>query len=318
MKADSLNAKDLFEKNVRYVIPTFQRPYVWNKADQWEPLWEDVVHAAERYLDAIEAGHEGARAEAEAGRHFLGAIVVQQELTGSSEIETRNVIDGQQRLTTIQILVDAAQEVAERHEWADVAEGLTDLVLNNKRYARKEKDHIFKLWPTSTDRDAFRAAMTNEADSSPYRNSQIVKAHEYFKFRIADWVGQGTDPGDRELRVHALETALLGLLEVVVIDLGSNDDSFVIFETLNARGTPLLASDLVKNFVMQTAAAGGGDIDEFHRRHWLEFESDEWWRQDIRQGRLRRPRLDVLLDYWLEMRRGGGSREPQCVPSLQE
>ena len=47
MKAGSLNAKDLFGKNVRYVIPTFQRPYVWDKAYQWEPLWEDVEHAAD-------------------------------------------------------------------------------------------------------------------------------------------------------------------------------------------------------------------------------------------------------------------------------
>ena len=62
MKADSLNAKDLFEKNVRYVVPTFQRPYAWNKADQWQPLWEDVQHAAERYLEALEEGHECVKA----------------------------------------------------------------------------------------------------------------------------------------------------------------------------------------------------------------------------------------------------------------
>ena len=262
MKADSLNAKDLFGKNIRYVIPTFQRPYVWTKEDQWEPLWEDVEHAAERYLDAQNEGLEGAKAEEAAGRHFLGAIVVQQELTGSAEIETRNVIDGQQRLTTIQILIDAAQDVAEEHEWDDVAEGLNDLVLNNKRYARKDPDHIFKLWPTSTDRDAFRAAMKNDHDSSSFAGSAIVKAHEYFQFRIVDWVEQELDAEHQVQRVLALETALLGLLELVVIDLGTDDDAFVIFETLNARGTPLLASDLVKNFVMHTASHLGFDKDE--------------------------------------------------------
>ena len=47
MKADTLNAKDLFEKNVRFVIPTFQRPYVWNQDDQWEPLWLDAKKASE-------------------------------------------------------------------------------------------------------------------------------------------------------------------------------------------------------------------------------------------------------------------------------
>lgn len=318
MKADSLNAKDLFSKNIRYVIPTFQRPYVWNKEDQWEPLWEDVEHAAERYLDAQRDGLEGAKAEEAAGHHFLGAIVVQQELTGSAEIETRNVIDGQQRLTTIQILIDAAQDVAEENGWEEVAEGLNDLVLNNKRYARKEPDHIFKLWPTSTDRDAFRAAMRNDHDSSSFAESAIVKAHEYFQFRIVDWVEQESEPEGQIHRVLALETALLGLLELVVIDLGTDDDAFVIFETLNARGTPLLASDLVKNFVMQTASHLGLDKDDMHTRYWEDFETDGWWRQDIRQGRLTRPRIDVFLDYWLEARRADEVLSHQVFPTFKQ
>ena len=302
MKADTLNAKDLFEKNVRYVIPTFQRPYVWNQDDQWEPLWLDVENAAERYLDALAASDDdAAKAEKLAGRHFLGAIVVQQELTGAAEIETRNVIDGQQRLTTMQILLDAAQEVAEAQGWEEVAEGLTDLVLNNKRYARKNADHVFKLWPTSTDRDAFRAVMKNGGDTEAFAGSQIVLAHEYFRLRIVDWVEKAPPGSERQRRIHALETALLGLLELVVIDLESADDAFVIFETLNARGTPLRPSDLVKNYLMQTVAAEGGSPDAIHAAHWVQFESEEWWRKDIRQGRLTRPRIDVFLDYWLEL-----------------
>ena len=302
MKADTLNAKDLFEKNVRYVIPTFQRPYVWNQDDQWEPLWLDVENAAERYLDALAASDDdAAKAEKLAGRHFLGAIVVQQELTGAAEIETRNVIDGQQRLTTMQILLDAAQEVAEAQGWEEVAEGLTDLVLNNKRYARKNADHVFKLWPTSTDRDAFRAVMKNGGDTEAFAGSQIVLAHEYFRLRIVDWVEKAPPGSERQRRIHALETALLGLLELVVIDLESADDAFVIFETLNARGTPLRPSDLVKNYLMQTVAAEGGSPDAIHAAHWVQFEREEWWRKDIRQGRLTRPRIDVFLDYWLEL-----------------
>ena len=300
MKADTLNAKDLFGRDIRYVIPTFQRPYVWNQEDQWEPLWLDVQSAAERYLDALSAGDDPATAERKAGTHFLGAIVVQQELTSTSEIETRNVIDGQQRLTTIQILLDAAQDVAESEGWEDVAEELADLVLNKKRYAKKNPDHIFKLWPTSTDRDAFRAVMANEADTSAFAESQLVGAHAYFRLRILDWVEIVADDGEKEERIHALETALLGLLELVVIDLGESDDAFVIFETLNARGTPLLPSDLVKNFIMQTVANEGGSPDEIHAAHWVQFE-EKWWRREIRQGRLIRPRIDMFLDYWLEV-----------------
>jgi uncharacterized protein with ParB-like and HNH nuclease domain len=112
MKADTLTLKALFQKDVRYVIPTFQRPYVWNQDDQWEPLWNDVRNTAERYLDELaRADGNNPLAEERTGTHFMGAVVLQQQPTASAEIETRAVIDGQQRLTTAQILMDAAQEV---------------------------------------------------------------------------------------------------------------------------------------------------------------------------------------------------------------
>lgn len=317
MKADTLNAKDLFGKDIRYVIPTFQRPYVWNQEEQWEPLWLDVQSAAERYLDALEAGDDPATAERKAGTHFLGAIVVQQELTSTSEIETRNVIDGQQRLTTLQILLDAAQDVAETEGWEDAAEELADLVLNKKRHAKKNPDHIFKLWPTSTDREAFRAVMANGAGTADFADSQLVGAHAYFRLRILDWVEIPADGDAREQRIHALETALLGLLEMVVIDLGESDDAFVIFETLNARGTPLLPSDLVKNYIMQTVSNEGGSPDEVHAAHWVQFE-DKWWRREIRQGRLIRPRIDMFLDYWLEVVTTEEVQSHDVFPKFQE
>jgi uncharacterized protein with ParB-like and HNH nuclease domain len=54
MRADILTLKTLFQKVVRYIIPTFQRPYVWNHEDQWEPLWNDVRNIAEEYLEQLE------------------------------------------------------------------------------------------------------------------------------------------------------------------------------------------------------------------------------------------------------------------------
>ncbi|MGH3479357.1 MAG: DUF262 domain-containing protein [Nocardioidaceae bacterium] len=303
MKADSLNAKDLFGKQVRYVVPTFQRPYVWNQDDQWEPFWDDVQHAADRYLEELDRAEDvdGSRAAAEqrTGRHFLGAVVVKQLPTSAAEVETREVIDGQQRLTTLQLLLDATEEVAREDGWDDVVFQVEDLILNNPRFARKDPDHIFKLWPTSTDQEVFRAVMTNGTPTKEFRDSKIVEAHEYFKLRVRDWVEQADTPDGHLARVEALQTALLGLLEIVVIDLGSSDDAFVIFETLNARGTPLLGSDLVKNFLLQTASRLGRPIAEVSASYWEQFD-DDWWRMEIRQGRLRRPRLDTFLDYWLE------------------
>ena len=114
MDANKHTIKQLFQKDVRYVIPAFQRPYVWTQERQWEPLWDDVRIVAERFAEALdeEVGRE-ALAEQKTGTHFLGAIVLQQMPTPTVEIERRDVIDGQQRMMTLQLLLDAAQEVLE-------------------------------------------------------------------------------------------------------------------------------------------------------------------------------------------------------------
>ncbi|WP_419854652.1 DUF262 domain-containing protein [Candidatus Poriferisodalis sp.] len=313
MKADTLTLKSLFQKDVRYVIPTFQRPYVWNQEDQWEPLWNDVRNAAERYLDelALAEGHRP-KAEEQTGTHFMGAVVLQQQLTAVADIETRLVIDGQQRLTTAQILLDAAQEVFEELGAVAEAKRISRLVLN----AFADGDEAFKLWPTSLDRDPFRAAMKNGAPTAGHEDSLIVQAHDFFRLQIREWISASVDEADQEQRAHGLEAAMFGLLEVVVIDLATADDAFVIFETLNARGTPLLASDLVKNYVLQTATAVGLDAGELHERDWLPFE-DSWWRQEIRQGRIVRPRLDVFLNYWLIMETASEVQSQDVFPRFK-
>lgn len=297
MRADTLTLKTLFQKDVRYVIPIFQRPYVWNQDDQWEPLWNDVRNTAERYLEELaQADSSRALAEERTGTHFMGAVVLQQQLTAVTEIETRLVIDGQQRLTTAQIFMDAAQEVFEELNAGTEARRLSRLVLND----HADGDEAFKLWPTSLDQEPFRATMINGAPTSGFEDSRIVKAHDFFRLQMREWIEAAPTETERADRIHGLETAMVGLLELVVIDLASADDAFVIFETLNARGTPLLASDLVKNFVLQTAKACGLDADELYASDWQPLE-DPWWRDEVRQGRIVRPRLDVFLNYWLVM-----------------
>lgn len=319
MDASSLTARDLFEKQVRYLIPTFQRPYIWTQDEQWEPFWEDVQHAADRYLEELDPSNpmdSRAAAERRAGRHFLGAVVVKQQPHATADLETREVIDGQQRLTTMQLLLGAAQQVAANQGWDDIAADLQDLVLNKERYARRDPDLVFKLWPTTTDREAFRAAMSEQAEAEHFGDGQVVKAHEYFQLRIRDWIEQSLDPRPALVRMEALRTALVGLLEIVVIDLGDSDDAFVIFETLNARGTPLLASDLVKNYLLQTAGHAGRDSDDVATRYWRRFDAD-WWREEVRQGRLRRPRVDTFLDYWLEARTGLEVASHEVFPTFK-
>ncbi len=293
METSILSPKKLFQKDVRYTVPAFQRRYVWTQDEQWEPLWEDVRNIAESYLEQLEASDgDGIKAEQNTAQHFLGAVVIQQVSTATKDLEQREVIDGQQRLTTLQLLLDAVQYVFETHGLKPVAKRLSRLVANDEDLVTDE-DHVFKLWPTRGDREAFRHAMHNGLATDNYETSNIVQAHEYFQLQVRQWLELDGHPV--LVRAEALEASVTGMLQMVVIDLNIQDNPHLIFETLNARGTPLLESDLVKNFVTSEAGQSGehdiwGDLD------------DDWWRQDFRQGRLLRPRIDALLDYWLEMR----------------
>ena len=298
MHTDILTPKDLFQKEVRYTIPPFQRPYVWSQDDQWEPLWEDVRNVAENYLEELErSGNDGVEAEQKTSPHFLGAVVLKQVPTAAKDIDQREVIDGQQRVTTLQLLLDAIQQICEESEQPylnKVARRLARLVTNDEELIGDDRLHIFKLWPTRGDREAFRHAMDNGLAVHDFEESLIVQAHELFQLQVRKWLQDA--PGPIEPRIDALEAATTSMLQMVVIDLGSQDDPNLIFETLNARGTPLEQSDLIKNFILSQERDREGDI-------WGNLD-DGWWRTEVRQGRLFRPRLDMLLNYWLAMRTG--------------
>lgn len=292
METSILTPKDLFQKEVRYTIPMFQRPYVWSQDNQWEPLWEDVRNVAENYLEELERSNIEVEAEKRTKAHFMGAVVLQQIPTATKDIEQREVIDGQQRVTTLQLLLDAIQGVCEERKLKGNAKRLSRLVTNDKESIGDDLDHIFKLWPTISDRKAFRHAMDNGLAVKGFEESLIVQAHEFFQLQVKKWIGDSVDQVER--RMDALEAAVTSRLQIVVIDLNTQDDPNVIFETLNARGTPLEQSDLIKNFVLY----------ESRKDDMWGTLSDKWWRKEVRQGRWYRPRLDMLFNYWLAMRTG--------------
>ena len=292
MDVNILSLQKLFAHPVRYEIPRFQRPYIWDHERQWGPLWEDIQNIAEQCLDPATNG----LAPSEQG-HFLGAIVLQQQPVPTSMLETRLVVDGQQRLTTLQLLLDAAQEVFEKCGDDNAAKRLELLVLNQTEFRGNNPDHAFKVWPTMTDQESFRYAMRNNLSSEEYKESPIVQAHEFFKLQIREWLAN-----DPQVRTGALEHALKDLLKLVVIDLDQSDDPHVIFETLNARGTPLLNSDLIKNMVLYEAERTGHITDDSKNLDQFWKFDDGFWREEIRQGRLLRPRIDAFLNYWLIMR----------------
>ena len=85
-----LNLQNLFNNPIQYEIPPLQRKYVWDQEQQWDPLWNDVRNTAEDYL--VNGTH--------VNKHFLGAIVIQQQRHSVNMLDTRQVVDGQQRLIT--------------------------------------------------------------------------------------------------------------------------------------------------------------------------------------------------------------------------
>lgn len=296
MQANTHTPAVIFGSHVRYVVPLFQRPYVWTEDEQWGPLWDDVRTLAERVLEAP-VGYGAAPV----APHFLGAIVLDQQPNPAGFIQVRHVVDGQQRLTTLQLLLDAAQEVTEKHGNDLDAQTLKVLVLNQPQVTQ-HADEVFKVWPTDRDQAAFRAAMSNgTAVPVGLAGSRIAKAHAYFVSQITEWAESTGDPDKCAVRLKALAQALHSHLKLVVIDLEAGDNAQVIFETLNHRGAPLLAADLVKNLVFQMAQAQQLDVQALDDRHWAPLDTD-YWRELTAQGRLYRPRIDVFLNYWLTMK----------------
>lgn len=296
MESHPRSPRDLFEGRRHYEIPAFQRPYVWDEESQWAPLWDDVVRVAESYL--IDSD------KPPIPNHFLGAVVYESKKASSGDVTRHDVIDGQQRMTTLQLLLDAAHQVVTERGHEKEAEKLEELILN-KASTFKGRVERFKLWPSQADRGAFAHAMDPEEQWEG--EHRVIEAHDFFRRETARWLAGTPDddgvipPGSEERRAEELSSTLEHRLIVVAIDLSGHEDSQLIFETLNDRGTPLLKADLIKNWVFRRGERVGADVDKWSRTHWADFDT-EWWREEISQGRQSRSRVDIFLQYWLTMR----------------
>lgn len=281
----------IFMQPQRLVVPLFQRPYVWNEENQWEPLWSDVVRVAERLLKQPNEHHQP---------HFLGAVVLQQVQNPIGLMQTRTIIDGQQRLTTLQLLLDALHAELVSAEATTPAARIEALVRNQEPFCSNPEDQ-FKVWPTNRDRAAFNAVMGAKPpvnyEAVGHKGERMVEAHRYFSEQAREWLDTGgTDK--RQGRAVALEKVVRDLLQMVVIDLGADENAQEIFETLNARGAQLTAADLIKNFVFQRLMETGANVEQEYVDHWKEFET-AFWEAEVAVGRVRYPRISVFLNHWL-------------------
>lgn len=361
MRPDKLSIFDLFQMRNQYLIPLFQRGYVWTLQDQVLPLWEDIMdraNALEEYRDLAEkVGGKGKLRDLR--KHFLGTVVVGAPSGGSStNVPMSEVIDGQQRITTLYILLLAFRDVCSSIDDEALHDDIKLLTRNRGNYP-ESRNHL-KVWPTNVGRDIIcslfeagsfsevckRYPATGARKSDRYDRPLLVKAYLFFYVMIESYLhgiqhdDQVPLSGDlsvsatviksieKDNRVwspsysgkeasvkhahHFLETCR-DCFQIMSLLLEEEDDPQIIFETLNARGAPLQPSDLVRNFIFLEASRRSEDVDYLYNQFWRYFDElpddvssgkgAKFWRLEQKQGRLKTVRLDLLLYYYVGMRK---------------
>lgn len=361
MRPDKKAVTDLFTERAQYLIPLFQRGYVWTLNEQVQPLWEDLVDRLEAILAHQEDSEKvGAAKLRPLRRHFLGTVVIGSLKGGSSDsIGSRDVIDGQQRITTLQILLLAFRDLLAPLDDEALTYDLKPLTQNIGRY-RNASDAL-KVLPTNVGRDVMQAlANLGSAEKIferfPVKEGKarlerpaMVRAYLFFHGMLAchlrglryDDPLPGAQPGtdertvahavihsiehDNQLRLpgddrpldvnqgHGLLATLREGFQIMSLELEDEDDPQIIFETLNARGAPLLPSDLIRNYIFLQATRNGEDVDELYRQGWQHFDETvdssiagkgaKFWKQLERQGRLKNSRLDLLMYHYVGLRK---------------
>jgi uncharacterized protein with ParB-like and HNH nuclease domain len=299
MQVGTLAVQYIFEKDVFYTVPLYQRPYVWNEAEQWTPLWDDLRQLA----DAVSSGKQ-------ARTHFMGASVQERRPVPPGQIETRTLIDGQQRLTTMQLLLKAFHDCVQDLNNEPYLRAIGKLIRNDHPLITIPHER-FKVWPTNADREDFQAVMTCVGrvallNSMGFaRNTRRVKrsipdAYLYFNDVIKNWLSEDAQMTDQ--RVAGLYSAIRDNVKLVIIDLDERDDAQVIFETLNARGTPLLSADLVKNSLLNEIPGAHGAAESAYEQYWRRFDTDAaFWREQVGRGHAQRARIETFLQHTLTL-----------------
>ena len=300
----------------RFMVPIFQRQYSWRE-NRLIPFWDDVLAKAEETLQGPPKF-----------KHYMGALILAPGGQGYVVGETPRVlvIDGQQRLTTFQLFLAALREVGDDLGWPEIRETVGNYLFNRPMSGDVDEDARFKLVPTPEDRAIFKdiieggwKAVRLALPAIFYQNGNLktgqapkaVLALDFFMARIRRYALYGP-PQDDELnllapyddeatqkaRLSALLGALLNHLKLVVITLDESDDAQVIFETLNSRGEPLLAMDLVRNNIFHRADAQGEKAEQLFLKKWRPLDGP-FWKSDAPRAKPKRPRIDHFLSHVL-------------------
>lgn len=299
MKSDTWTIQQVFQDRRQYKVPFYQRAYVWTLKGQWELLWADIKDKAEERMTG-----------ATPAPHFLGAIVVEpQDRAALKGVDTLHIIDGQQRLTTIQYVL-AGLRLAARELGAGEMDSFLASVLDNPNPDTMALPavEIFKVWPTFSDQKPFVSVMRTDslAQLKQHYPDHFTQAGHFRKIGInhpgaleavwnfAEWAKAWTQKNGGNASLETLVMAALKDLKVVLIQLEKGDDAQVIFETLNGRGAELHATDLIRNHLFMRVDMKDEDPAALYESKWKQFEQTVW-KVGERRGRLTRPRLEWLI-----------------------
>ncbi|GAA8198220.1 DUF262 and DUF1524 domain-containing protein [Helicobacter pylori] len=224
-------------QNNQLVIPIYQRLYSWEK-EQCKQLWDDIVKTGGS--DQIEG-------------HFIGSILyVLDGITHSNNILL--IIDGQQRLTTITLLLTAL-----RDHWSDKRKEIEDHYLIN---SDKDGDKKFRLILSESDKDTLLSLIDKDRRKPSEPSSKIMENFKLFE----EWIRKNT---------NQLETIFKGLEKLMIVEIAlekGKDDPQLIFESMNSKGMELTQTDLIRNYiVMETEIE---KQEGFYNKYWRSMEDE--------------------------------------------
>jgi len=229
MQASETKLQKIIEGTQQYIIPLFQRPYSWKKP-QWESLWEDVISLY----------------EADNPRpHFMGSIVTMPTAVAPGSVSKYILIDGQQRLTTIFIFLSALRNVANETDAKKLGSEINTKFLVN---SFEDRSGYYKLQPTNTDQAIFYQIIDPENNdhqvdiNDPKCQSDILECYRFFEKKISQKVSL------LELEIVKVKNIICNNLSLVSVVLSHDDDPYLVFESLNAKGRPLTQADLIRNY----------------------------------------------------------------------
>lgn len=311
MKANPQSLDVLFNSQLRYVVPMFQRQYVWQETPQWSTLWEDVTEKAVLQLTGTATNP-----------HYLGALIIEGVRPSSPrEVKRFLIIDGQQRLTTLQLLLCAYRDIARKNEWKTLDRTVTRYLENaDADVMDHPEEELFKLWPTTLNRKAFTDILTAGSalevsarypivylprKRKPEPRSNLVEGYLYFSTSIEKWIATTASFHGKtnEDAAFALLQALQQDFCVVEIALSEGDDSQEIFYSLNSQGRPLSQSDLLRSLIFMRAEKEKTSRDEIFDKYWGKFETP-FWSTEIKRGGRSYSRLDLALRFFLMAKTG--------------